>query len=64
VASSVSIESMTALTLQVWLWLVSFHKYYEFKNHIELLPFSKAVLWCKESFNEAIQQYRSLICRP
>lgn len=49
---------------QVATILAAFHKYYEFKNFVELLQYKKALAKCKEDFHERISTYRLNLVRP
>ena len=51
------------IIFQISCVLAAFHKYYEFKNFVELLPYKKAIEKCKESFNEMICTYRAELVR-
>ena len=50
--------------MQVCSVLYTFHKYYEYKDFVELLQFKKAVYSAKESYNSAMIRYRAALNRP
>ena len=43
---------------QVTVILVAFHKYFEFKDYVELIPYKRAVLESKEHFATLVESYK------
>jgi len=52
------------LFMQVWLVLIAFDKYYEFKSFVELIPYKKAMISAKQSFCDAVDSYHHCLVYP